>query len=73
MATKGAFQCAFDECTSSIRMDFGEEWLEIITNTGKIGLHRLRTDMAALECDIITEGFGCGVNRHVMQPTKSQI
>ena len=73
MATKGAFQCAFDKCTSSIRTDFREEWLEIITNTRKIGLNRLPTDMAALECDIITEGLGCGVNRHVMQPTKSQI
>jgi hypothetical protein len=66
VTTKGTFKCALDKCTSSICADFGGKWFKVVTDVGKIEFNRLWADMAALKCNIVTRGFGCGVNGHVV-------
>jgi hypothetical protein len=66
MTTKGTFESPLDKHASSICADFRGKWFEVITYAGKVGLNGFQIDMAALKSDIVTKGFGCGVNRHVV-------
>ena len=73
MMTQGTFKCSSNECTITVCADLWEEWFEVATNTGEIGLDRFRIDVIALKGDVVAESFGGRVDWYVVQLAECQV
>jgi hypothetical protein len=45
----GSRQCSIDEGRFAVEAYVGEEWFELVANTGKVGVHGFKVDVEALE------------------------
>jgi hypothetical protein len=66
-------QGALDKCDGVVGTNVGKERFQAAADAGKVRFNRFRVDMSTLESDVIAVGFGCWVDRQVMEFVKGEV